>query len=511
MGIGYQPQELKALPISEFSPKSFTWLVSVIGFVGYAITGLLLFFSSFILYDAGIRRLFLNWAFAGYISALILLYLSRLLLDRYGVKYIQISKDSITVKSPLARRTTIFKDEIIHVRVIHPNPALSILPLTSPTVLIATYDKIYRYHTARWSDGKGITDTFEDLSEVVHDEFAEYYHRSKTTIYSFLIRMSQDTAGIVGLTIIIVYFFLASWGGFAMLISPIDNGSPYTLFLRNPEFLNGELEGYNYLTSRFHPPNNDFWFGTDFIGRDIFARLVYGTFFTFLIAFTGSLVSIFIVITLGITSAYYGGTWDSIVTRTADALLTFPPFIPLILISTIALPLRLAIQGGYFLAVFTAMSIFTWPLGARLLRSEVNNLLSMDYVIAAKQLGASNSKILFSHVIPKIIPTVMILFTYAFADIVLGTTLLGFIGMDSESTLTWGSDLSKAVNYGDKLKEIWWTVAFPTFWIFFLVFGLHLFSDTVRDTLDPKLRGGEKAVSYEFKEEMDEIRKLSQP
>jgi len=503
MGIGYHREEIAAFPPSKFEPKRYTWLINGIGYLGYVGGVLFIGFALIIIFFPGLRAIYFNNAIAAVISAIILFIFSTWLIRTFGVKYFYISENAFAFATPLGNPTVISKDEIIHIDIKRPNPAMSLIPITSPSILFATYDELYQFRTSRWVNEQELLDTFESLSQQLQDPFAEYYHRSKTTIYSFLIRMSQDTAGMMGLTIITIYLFLAVWGGIAMLIDGIKTGQPYVLFLRNPDFLNGDLPGYNWDIAIFHPPSNDFWFGTDFLGRDIFARLIYGTTFTFLIALSGSLVSMIIVLVLGVSSAFYSDWWDTIVTRVADALLTFPPFIPLILISTIATPIRLSLPGGYFFAVFLGMSLFTWPLGTRIIRSEVINLLSNEYVEASKQLGAGSWHILRSHILPKIIPTAMILFTYAFTDIILGTTLLGFIGLDSESTLTWGSDLAKAVKYGENLLLRWWTVFFPTIWIFLLVFGLTIFSDSVRDNLDPKLRGGIDAVPYEYRQELE--------
>ena len=503
MGIGYQPQEIPPFQPAKYTPRGYTWVINVMGYAGYIFSVVLIIFGTTILLFEDLRYRYLGDALASFISAVILFVLAHYLITNFGVKVFYISENGFVFDSPVKSPVAIPKDQIIHIAVKRPNPALSLLPITAPSIMIATYDQIYQFRVSRWREQKQILQLFDELSETVHDDFAEYYHRSKTTLYSFFIRLSQDTAGVVGLTIITIYLFLATWGGLAMMIDNITTGKPFVLFLRNPEFLNGDLQGYDYNTSRFHPPNIDFWFGTDWIGRDIFARLIFGTTFTFLIALTGGIISIFIVITLGISSAFYGRMWDTFVTRVGDALLTFPPFIPLILISTIATPIRIGIPGGYFLAIFVGMSFITWPQGARILRADVLEIIGNEYVLASKQIGASNWYILTKHVFPKLIPTIMVIFTYTFADIILGTTLLGFIGLDSESTLTWGSDLAKAVKYGEDLRLRWWTVFFPTLWIFILVFGLHLFSDSIRDILDPKLRGGEKAVPYEMQKDLE--------
>jgi len=322
-------------------------------------------------------------------------------------------------------------------------------------------------------------------------------------LYLFFLRITQDTAGLIGFTILVFFSFLALWGGFAQLLVPPNVLFTHTLFLRNPEFGNYDLPDYDSSNIFDHPPNSDFWFGTDWAGRDVFSRVIFGTSFTFLIAIVGSLIGLFFVVFFGFTSAYFGGWYDNVVMRVSDALLTFPPFIFLVLLATVSVPLRVAIPGGYFLAVYTGMAFVTWPLGARIIRAEVKQILTQEYIQAAKHLGSSDFRILYSHVFPKILPTLLIIFSYSFTDIIIGTTILGYIGFSAESTLTWGSDINKAVIFSPNLYFFWWEWLFPTMALFLLVFGLTLFSDSVRDNLDPYLRGGIESVPYEKRLEMD--------
>lgn len=301
MGIGYYPENTVEFTPSKYAPKSYTWVVNLVGYTGFILSLLFAFFGGMILLIDSIRSVFLFSGIVALISAYILFALSKFLVVNYGVKYFYISENALVFDSPLTRPVAFSKKEIVHIGVEYPNPSLSILPLVSPKILIATYNKLYTFRTSRWQNQEELLRTLDRLSETVQDPFAEYYHKSKTTMYSFFIRMSQDTAGITGLTIIVIYLFLGIWGGMALMIDH-NTLDPYVLFLRNPDFLNGFLDEYDQSTARYHPPSNDFWFGTDWIGRDIFARLVYGTSYTLLIALTGSLVSIFIVVIFGLTS-----------------------------------------------------------------------------------------------------------------------------------------------------------------------------------------------------------------
>ncbi len=485
----------------QFRPRKYTWLITMIAGLSYILSGIFILFAFLIISDAELINKYLNWVVASIISAILLVYITRLILKYIGAEVFYETEHRITKKIFLSGTKYIDKVDLVHIKLIEPNPATEYLPFSSPVIVFYTHDKIIRLKLYKYQNKNEIYQHYKNMSNYVSDEFAEFYHRSKHNMGKLILRFSQDTPGIIGLSIIIIYVFLALWGAFALLISPPNLMYSHTLFLRNPEFQNYDLDKYTIEEVIWHPPSKDFWFGTDFIGRDLFSRLVYGTTFTFMIAISGSLISMIFILFFGLSSAFFPGVWDNIVTRMSDSLLSFPPFIFLILISAISLPLRVAIPGGYFLAVYTGMAFVTWPLGARMIRTEVIELLNMEYIIASSHLGASRLYILFKHIIPRITHTVLILFSYQFSDIILGTTLLGFIGFGSESTLTWGSDLSHGL-YGSNPLSHWWVLFFPSLWIFLLVLGLTLFADSVRDSLDPKLRGGIQMVPYEQRKEL---------
>lgn len=486
-----KPEKISSI----YKPRYYTWGITIIGISVYVLSAIFFLFSLLILLNTRFRDLYLNWSLASIVSALLMIFMAKQLIKKFGASYFVDDHIGFTIKTIFSRTYTIYKQDIVHIAVKRSNAIIEKLPLSQPKLVIYTTDKVYRISTLQYQYSEKLISHFDDLSEHVTDEFAEYYHKSTFNLGLFILRFSQDTPGIIGLTIIIIYTFLALWGGFAMLIGSTSPIYSHTLFLRNPEFLNHDLPNYTFEETIYHPPNADFWFGTDFVGRDVFSRLVYGTTFTFMIAVTGSFLSMFFILFFGLSSAFYQGWWDNLVTRVSDTLLSFPPFIFLILISTLSVPLRVAIPGGFFLAVYAGMSIVTWPVGARMIRSEVIELLNQEYIVSVFHLGATKRYVFRKHVLMKILPTILILFAFVFGDIILGTTLLGFIGFGAESTLTWGSDISHAI-HGLDIMGHWWAIIFPTVWLFLLIFGLTLFADSVRDNLDPKLRGGVEAVPY---------------
>jgi peptide/nickel transport system permease protein len=480
-----------------FKPALYTWLFTLVGLGIYAISAIFGLFGLAIVLFGSLRSLFMNWAIASFISMLVIMFTGRFIINNFGAKYFLADSFSFSFKSPFGKSALIPKEDIIHIEVKFPNPILEKITLTSPQFVIITCDKSYKFRSKHWRKSNKAVQFFRNESDDCFDEYAAYYHKSKRSLPKYVLRMSQDTPGMIGLTILTVFIFFALWGAFAMLISPPEKFSTHTLFLRNPEFI------HHHLPQLKVAPNSEFWFGTDWIGRDIFARVVFGTTYTFMIAIVGSLLSIVFILAFGLSSAFFGEWWDNIVTRISDTLLTFPTFIILLMISSLTSTtiIRGNIPGGYYLSVYTIMAFVTWPVGARLIRTEVMETLNTEYIQAAKQLGSSRFQILTSHILPKIFPTILILFSYQFTDIIIGTSLLGFLGFGSESTLTWGSDIAHA-EYQNNQFTYWWTILFPTMALFLLVFGMTLLTDSIRETMDPQLRGGIKAVPYEYRYEL---------
>lgn len=484
-----------------FKPKLYLWLITIIGILFYFLGLLFLLYGIAILIDDFFRELFFNLGIASFIGAVIVFYIGYTIISRYGVENLEITDDKYIIKKKLGRNIVIHKKEILYIELQKSNPIIEILPLSSPSILVVTHLKVFKLNSIKYKKKESILEFFEEEKVKYVEEFALLFHKSQNSIKRFIFRFTQDTPGVIGLIIIIIFGFLAVWGAFAMIISPTSPRYTHTLFLRNPEYGNWGLEGYSWETAVLAAPSSNFWFGTDFAGRDLFARMIFGTTFTFIIALSGALLSIFFILLFGLSSAFSQGYWDQFVSRVSDSLLSFPPFIFLVLLSAISIPLRASIPGGFFLAVYSGMSIVTWPAGSRIIRSEVKELLATEFIIASQLLGASKMRIMRKHVLPQILPTIFILFTYQMTDIILGTTLLGYVGFGSESTLTWGSDLSHAL-YGFSFVNSWWTIVFPSLFIFLLVFGLTLFSDSIRDNLDPQLQGGEKSLPYEIRVEM---------
>ena len=226
-----------------------------------------------------------------------------------------------------------------------------------------------------------------------------------------------------------------------------------------------------------------FLLGTDQLGRDILSRIIYGARISLLVAAVTLGVGGSIGVLLGLVAGWYGGVVDESVMRFVDILLA----IPLVLIA-LAMVATLGTSLGIIVAVLT---IFIWPRFARQLRGEVLQLKNMDYVALAKVAGASVPRLLFVHIFPGTINTLIVVATLQVGIVILLEATLSFLGAGvPPPTASWGGMVSDGRNHlaGGFSTGSWWISTFPGVAIVLTVMSLNLFGDWLRDKLDPRLR-----------------------
>lgn len=274
---------------------------------------------------------------------------------------------------------------------------------------------------------------------------------------SFVIRLSRFSpiAGIGGGVILV---FLLT-GIFAPLIATHD-----------PNAIN--------LKEKLAPPSSAHFFGTDDLGRDIFSRTVTGA----RISLTIGLVVVFIAgisgSIAGLMGGYLGGRIDRIIMRSADAFLAFPSLI-------LAMALAAAMGPGIFSAII-AIAVTSWPKYARLVRSVVLGIKKVEYVLAARSIGAHPMRIIFRHIMPNSLAPVLVQATVDIGLVILLASGLSFIGFGVQPpTAEWGAMVSRGRNF---LVTHWWVPTIPGLAILASVMGFNLFGDGLRDWMDPRLR-----------------------
>ncbi|HZK67705.1 MAG TPA: ABC transporter permease [Chloroflexota bacterium] len=219
-------------------------------------------------------------------------------------------------------------------------------------------------------------------------------------------------------------------------------------------------------------------FGTDYLGRDILARMLYGARYSLAIGFVAVAFGITIGVPLGAVSGYYGGWVDLVVQRFVDLLLSFPGFL-------LALSL-VAILGIGLENVIIAVGISTTPSFIRLTRASTLSVRQLTYIEAARASGARSGVIIFRHVLPNVVAPVIVQATLSLGSAILLAAGLGFLGLGVQPpTPEWGTMLGEGRNYIFSNPNM---ATFPGIAIFLAVLSFNLAGDGLRDALDPRLR-----------------------
>jgi peptide/nickel transport system permease protein len=241
-------------------------------------------------------------------------------------------------------------------------------------------------------------------------------------------------------------------------------------------WLSGQSPITQDLTGRLAAPSAAHWFGTDELGRDILARTLYGARVTLTIVALVSVVVAPIGLAVGTVAGYAGGWIDVVLMRITDVFLAFPRLV-------LALAFAAALGPGIENAVI-AISLTAWPPYARIARSETLAIARSDFIQAAVLQGASTWRILFRHIVPLCLSSVIVRLTLDMAGIILTAAGLGFLGLGAQPpTAEWGAMVSSG---RDVILDQWWVATIPGLAIFIVSLGFNLLGDGLRDVFDPK-------------------------
>jgi peptide/nickel transport system permease protein len=230
------------------------------------------------------------------------------------------------------------------------------------------------------------------------------------------------------------------------------------------------------------PPSPEHLLGTDNFGRDVFSRILYGARTALLVGFGASVVGCTLGLVLGVVGAYVGGTWDQLIQRLMDVLLSFP-----LIVIAIAVVAALGTGEGLIGNVIAAITVPIIPRVSRVVRSSALSIVQMPYIEATRSVGTGAVRIMFRHVAPNVFAPYLIMMTAFLGQAILLEASLSFLGLGVfEPTPSWGLMLRGAGM--QFLERAPWLAIAPGIAISLAVFGYNLFGDSLRDALDPRLR-----------------------
>jgi len=237
------------------------------------------------------------------------------------------------------------------------------------------------------------------------------------------------------------------------------------------------------------PPSPGHWFGTDFVGRDVLARTIYGGQISIIIGILAVVVSTFVGILIGAFSGYYGGIIDNLLMRFTEAMYTVPQLFLLIVLAKFLggkLPTFIFLGrsfSGSVIIIIGVIGMTSWMYLARIVRSNVLSLKEQDFITAATSIGTKDRFIILGHILPNTIAPIIIAATLQVANSILTEAYISFLGLGVQPpTATWGNMLQEANKYLERAPWLWF---FPGMLILLTVLAINFVGDGLRDALDP--------------------------
>jgi ABC-type dipeptide/oligopeptide/nickel transport system permease subunit len=291
-------------------------------------------------------------------------------------------------------------------------------------------------------------------------------------------RFKRNKAGVVGLAMVMTLIFIAIFHNLLALYPARPDPGAYTPFYR------GDAS---------QPPSAEYPFGTSSIGTDVFSEVIHGSVWALYVGVLVTAITMGIAIVIGATAGYFGGWVDNILMRITEIFLVFPSLL-LILVFVRIYSLSAGSGNWQFLGIsippglticVLILAVFNWASNARMVRGEFLRAREQEFIQAEKSLGASNWRIIFRHILPNILSSVIVVSTLTIAYAILLEAATSFLGFGDPNTVTWGLILQE--NFSE-MRTVWWAEVFPGLAILFSVFGFNLLGDGLSDALNPRLR-----------------------
>ena len=216
------------------------------------------------------------------------------------------------------------------------------------------------------------------------------------------------------------------------------------------------------------PPSAAHILGTDALGRDLFSGIVHGARTSLLVAACSALLACIVGTSIGLISGYRGGLVDDLLTRLTEIVQTLPRFFLIVVV--------LALLGPGTARVIVVLGLTSWPTLARVVRAETTSIRNFEFVVAARAAGAAESRVMWRHLLPSIVPDVVVVSGLLFGQALLIEASIGFVGLGDPDTLSWGTLAGQAQPF---FRVAWWLSVFPGIAIASAVLGVNLLADAV--------------------------------
>ena len=229
----------------------------------------------------------------------------------------------------------------------------------------------------------------------------------------------------------------------------------------------------------YNPPSAKHWFGTDDAGKDVFSSFMYGARYSLIVGFFAAFISIVIGGSIGIAAGFYGGRVENILMRFTDMMLVIPD-LPLVVVIV-------ALTKPSLLNIIFVIGLLGWTTTARIVRSQTLAVKSRKFVLRARAIGAGNGHIIINHVLPLVMPILVVNAILVISLAILSESTLSFLGLSDPLAISWGQMLNFAFNRGAMSVGAWWALVVPGFGIVWVVLGLTLLGNGLEQVLNPRL------------------------
>jgi len=274
-------------------------------------------------------------------------------------------------------------------------------------------------------------------------------------IKDFISLLINHRMGKVGVGVIIFFLFIAFAAPLLRTVNPHQSGNAVEILI---------------------PPDGQFWFGTDDLGRDVWSQVIYGSRISLLIGFISALATILTGTLVGIIAGFYGGIIEEILMRIVDFFMMLP-----------ALPLMIvlaAVLGPSIWNIIFVVSLISWPTTARVVRSQILSLKERPFIEASRCIGASNSLLMFGEIFPNVVPILFAEAVIMITEAIYAEAVLSFLGLGDPVRMSWGSMLHFAFDSGVMARAPWWVLP-PILSIILLIVGFSFLGTAVSDVLKP--------------------------